>query len=189
MMDVQATSLPDVLILTPKLYRDERGFLMETYQQARYQELGIGPFVQENHSRSEAGTLRGLHYQMKMAQGKLVRVLQGSVYDVAVDLRKGGPTFGQWTAAVLSAQGREQMWIPPGFAHGFYVLSDGADVEYKLTEFYAPDWQRTMLWNDPDLAIPWPLVEGRPVLLSERDQAGTPFRAAEVYTSSTFMKD
>lgn len=185
-MDIRSTDLPDVLVLVPEIYRDERGFLMETYQQARYQELGIGPFVQENHSRSQPGTLRGLHYQIQMAQGKLVRVLQGSIYDVAVDLRKGCATFGQWTSAVLSAEGREQMWIPPGFAHGFYVLSDGADVEYKLTEYYAPEWQRTLVWNDPDLAIPWPLVDGRAVHVSERDQAGAPFRDAEVYTSSAF---
>jgi len=181
-MDVRSTLFKEVVILIPEVFHDERGFLMEVYQERRYKDLGIGPFVQENHSRSVAGTLRGLHYQIQMAQGKLVRVLQGRIFDVAVDLRKDSPTFGQWAGEILSADGREQMWIPPCFAHGFYVISDGAEVEYKLTDYYAPEWQRTVRWDDPDIGIAWPLVEGRPLFLSRRDQKGTALKDAEVYT-------
>lgn len=182
-MDIRTTAIPDVVIVVPNLYKDDRGFLMETYQQARYLKAGIGPFVQENHSGSRQGTLRGLHYQIRHAQGKLIRVLNGEIFDVAVDLRMNSRTFRQWVAETLSSEGREQMWIPPGFAHGFYVLSAYAEVEYKLTDYYTPEWQRTIKWDDSDLGVAWPLVDQQPPHLSARDQAGTAFDDAEVYAS------
>jgi len=167
-MRVLPTSLPGVLIVEPDVYRDPRGFFLETYHADRYRGLGIeGPFVQDNHSRSVAGTLRGLHLQVGKPQAKLVRVLSGEIYDVAVDVRRGSPTFGQWTGTTLSADNFKQCYIPGGFAHGFCVLSPAAEIEYKCTDTYRPADEIGIIWNDPDLAIAWPV--GDP-LLSDRDR-------------------
>jgi dTDP-4-dehydrorhamnose 3,5-epimerase len=176
------TALPEVVIVEPQLFGDERGFFMETYHRARFAAAGIdAEFVQDNHSRSVRGTLRGLHYQIRQAQGKLVRVVQGTVFDVAVDMRRSSPTFGRWVGEILSAENKRQLWVPPGFAHGFYVLSDSADFVYKCTELYAPEHERCVHWDDADLAIDWPLTgEGAP-LVSAKDAAGTPFSSAECY--------
>ena len=155
---------------------------METYQVERFRDTGIDEkFVQDNHSGSIQGTLRGLHYQIRQSQGKLVRVVTGEVYDVAVDLRRSSPTFGRWIGKKLTSRNKLQMWIPPGFAHGFYVLSEWADMIYKVTDFYAPEWERTLLWNDAEIGIDWPLVEGAPLLLSDKDTKGAPFKEAEYY--------
>ncbi len=181
-MELVPTSLPDVILIQPKVAGDERGFLMETYRLEAYAAAGIqDPFVQENHSLSRRETLRGLHYQIRKSQGKLVRVIVGAVFDVAVDIRRGSPDFGRWVGAQLSAENRQQMWIPSGFAHGFYVLSETAEVVYKLTDYYAPEWERTILWNDPRIGIAWPLLDGRPPLLSARDARGSPLGSAEVF--------
>jgi dTDP-4-dehydrorhamnose 3,5-epimerase len=181
-MKISPTSLPDVFLIEPHVFGDERGFFMETYQERIFAEAGIrAQFVQDNHSGSEQGTLRGLHYQLRQAQGKLVRVVAGEIYDVAVDLRRDSPTFGRWEGACLSAKNKLQLWIPPGFAHGFYVISEWAEVIYKTTDFYAPEWERTLLWNDPDLGIEWPLVAGIELLLSPKDAQGKRFQDAEVY--------
>jgi dTDP-4-dehydrorhamnose 3,5-epimerase len=168
-MNLIPTALPEVLLVEPKVHRDGRGFFVETWQQARYASHGIGPqFVQDNHSRSQRGTLRGLHAQHKQPQGKLVRCIQGEIYDVAVDVRPGSPTFGRFAAATLSSDNFRQLWIPPGFVHGFCVLSETAEVEYKCTTPYAPGDEIGLLWSDPEVAIPWPL-QGEP-LLSEKDK-------------------
>jgi dTDP-4-dehydrorhamnose 3,5-epimerase len=155
---------------------------METFQERRYQELGLPTkFVQDNHSGSRQGILRGLHYQIRQAQGKLVRVVVGEIFDVSVDIRRSSPTFGQWVEVTLSDQNRNQLWVPPGFAHGFYVLSEWAEVIYKVTDFYAPEWERTLLWNDPVIGIPWPLVNGKPPVLSDKDAKGKPLAEAELF--------
>jgi dTDP-4-dehydrorhamnose 3,5-epimerase len=164
------TNIPGVCIVEPSIFEDDRGFFMETYHKAKFKELGIDcEFVQDNHSRSTEGVLRGLHYQLGKPQAKLVRVLQGEVYDVAVDIRVGSPTFGKWTAQILSGENRQMLFIPEGFAHGFCVLSDIAEFEYKCSDFYTPSEERGILWNDPELAIPWPL-EGIKPLLSDKDK-------------------
>ena len=169
-MKVLPTEIPGVLILEPKVFGDERGFFLETFHSKRYADAGIpGPFVQDNYSRSVKGTLRGLHFQEPQAQGKLVQVVAGAVYDVAVDIRKGSPTFGKWVGVELSSENKRQFWVPPGFAHGFCVLSESADFQYKCTALYAPENERAIIWNDPDLAIPWPL-SGAPKL-SAKDAA------------------
>jgi len=176
-MKVTQTSLPGVLRLEPQVFGDDRGFFMETYQAARYADRGIpGAFIQDNLSRSAKGTLRGLHFQEPKGQGKLVQVLRGAVYDVAVDVRRGSPTFGKWIAEELSDANRHQLWIPPGFAHGFVVLSDAADFFYKCTELYAPECERAIAWNDPDLGIRWPIATPR---LSAKDAAGVRLRDIE----------
>jgi dTDP-4-dehydrorhamnose 3,5-epimerase len=176
------TAIPDVIVVEPQVFGDERGFFMETYHRARYVEAGItAEFVQDNHSRSLQGTLRGLHYQIQQPQGKLVRVVQGSVFDVAVDMRRSSATFGRWVGEVLSAENKRQLWVPPGFAHGFYVLSDSADFVYKCTELYAPQHERCVRWDDAELAIEWPLPAGATPLVSTKDAAGLLFRAAEYY--------
>lgn len=181
-MDFLPTLLPGVLLIQPKVVGDDRGFLMETFREAEFAAAGIeGPFVQENHSLSRRGTLRGLHYQIRQPQGKLVRAVAGSIFDVAVDLRRRSPDFGRWIGAELSAANRQQMWIPGGFAHGFYVLSEAAEVVYKLTDYYAPEWERTLLWNDARLGIEWPLLDNLPPLLSARDARGTPLDQVEVF--------
>ncbi len=181
-MEFTATQIPDVIVIDPVVYEDTRGFFMETWQEQKFRDAGIdAKFVQDSHSRSSHGALRGLHYQVSQAQGKLIRVLQGEAFDVAVDLRKSSPTFGQWVGEVLSAGNRKLIWIPPGFAHGFLVLSEFADFEYHTTDFYAPEHERTIRWNDPDLAITWPLAEGQVPLLSEKDEAGDFLKDAEVY--------
>jgi len=181
-MEFKPTSLPGVLIIQPSLYQDGRGFFMETYRRSNFQAAGIPEdFVQDNHSGSQRGILRGLHYQIRQPQGKLVRVVRGAVYDVAVDLRRSSPAFGQWVGVTLSAENRLQLWIPPGFAHGFYVLSDWAETVYKATDYYAPAWERTLLWNDPQVGIAWPLADGRPPLLSPKDAQGSPLSRAELF--------
>ena len=158
-MNVIKTKLDGCVIIEPKVFGDERGFFLETFQAERYtSEAGITlPFVQDNHSRSSKSVLRGLHFQKTKPQGKLVRVVRGQVYDVAVDIRKGSPTYGQWEGLILSEENKTQLWVPPGFAHGFVVLSDTADFEYKCTDYYDPSDEGSILWNDPDLDIPWPI--------------------------------
>ena len=167
-MNVIKTKLKDCVIIEPKVFGDERGFFLETFQADRYADLaGITfPFVQDNHSRSSKGVLRGLHFQKTKPQGKLVRVVRGEVYDVAVDLRSGSATYGQWEAVILSEENKTQFWVPPGFAHGFVVLSETADFEYKCTDYYDPSDEGSLLWNDPDLNIPWPIDNPK---LSEKD--------------------
>ncbi|MCX7673830.1 MAG: dTDP-4-dehydrorhamnose 3,5-epimerase [Thiobacillaceae bacterium] len=179
-MRVIETRLPGVLILEPKVFGDARGFFLESYNERTFAELGLPTrFVQDNHSRSARGVLRGLHYQIRQPQGKLVRVVRGAVFDVAVDLRRGSPTFGRWEGVELSEHNQRMLWVPPGFAHGFYVLSELADFLYKTTDFYAPEHERAIRWDDPDLAIAWPLA-GEP-LLSAKDRAAPSLREAEVY--------
>lgn len=177
------TALPEVILLEPKRFGDDRGFFMEMFHAKRYADLGIqGPFVQDNFSRSARGILRGLHFQQPNAQGKLVQVLAGAVYDVAVDIRRGSPTFGRWVGVELSADNRRQLWVPAGFAHGFCVLSESADFHYKCTDFYAPGSEHGIAWNDPDLGIPWPVASP---LLSAKDAAAPRLKDAAtlpVYT-------
>jgi dTDP-4-dehydrorhamnose 3,5-epimerase len=177
-MRVSQTSLPGVLIVEPKVHGDDRGFFMETFHAGRYAAAGIqAAFVQDNLSRSVQGTLRGLHFQEPHGQGKLVQVLRGAVYDVAVDVRQGSPTFGKWVAAELSSENRLQLWVPPGFAHGFCVVSESADFHYKCTDLYAPEHERGIAWNDPELAIPWPAPKP---LISPKDATLPPLRQAPV---------
>ena len=174
------TEIDGVLILEPKVFGDARGFFLETYNQATMAEIGIRQqFVQDNHSRSGYNVLRGLHYQIQQTQGKLVRAVIGELFDVAVDLRRSSPTFGKWTAANLSAENKRMMWVPAGCAHGFLVISEFAEVLYKATDFYAPEHERSILWDDPDLHIDWPL-NGIP-LLSEKDRRGLKFSEAPVF--------
>lgn len=181
-MKIIPTSIPEVLIIEPRVFGDERGFFMETWNQQTFAQAGLDfNFVQDNHSRSRQGILRGLHYQIQKPQGKLVRVTQGRVYDVAVDLRRSSPTFGQWTGVELSAENYRLFWVPPGFAHGFYVLSESADFQYKCTQLYAPEYERCLRWDDPALNIPWPLVKGEPPQLSAKDAIGAELTAAEVF--------
>lgn len=180
-MKVITTNIPDLLIIEPKVFGDERGFFFESFNQKQWHEkTGLKThFVQHNHSRSAQNVLRGLHYQIRHPQGKLVRVVKGEVFDVAVDIRRSSPTFGKWVGAHLSAENKKQFWIPDGFAHGFYVLSDYAEFLYLATDFYAPEHERAIVWNDPDLNISWPL-NGDPVL-SEKDRIASLFRDAEVF--------
>jgi dTDP-4-dehydrorhamnose 3,5-epimerase len=176
------TDLPDVIILEPQVFPDARGFFMETYHARKLADLGIAAqFVQDNHSRSQRGTLRGLHYQIRQSQGKLLRVVNGEIFDVAVDLRRRSPTFGRWTSAILSADNNLQLWVPPGFAHGFYALSETVDLIYKVTDYYAPGWERTLLWNDPQINVAWPLLDNEPPVLSAKDQQGQLFTRLEVF--------
>jgi dTDP-4-dehydrorhamnose 3,5-epimerase len=180
-MEAVKTSLQDVLIFEPKVFGDTRGFFFESFNARRFAELtGITtPFVQDNHSRSQKGVLRGLHYQIRQPQGKLVRVVAGDVYDVAVDLRRSSPDFGKWTGVTLSAENKRIVWIPAGFAHGFVVLSDSAEFLYKTTDYWAPEHERCIRWNDSSLAIDWP-VSGN-VLVSAKDAQGVAFADAEVF--------
>jgi dTDP-4-dehydrorhamnose 3,5-epimerase len=180
-MIVTPTAVPDVLVIEPRVFADERGFFFESFNQRAFaQATGVtAKFVQDNHSRSIRNTLRGLHYQIQQPQGKLVRVVAGEVFDVVVDLRRSSPTFGRWVGGRLSAENKMMMWIPPGLAHGFAVLSEYADFLYKTTDYWAPQHERTLLWNDPDLAIAWPLA-GEPILAA-KDRAGTPLSEAEVF--------
>lgn len=180
-MNIVATSIPDVLILEPTVFGDERGFFYESFNQRRFQELtGITTdFVQDNHSKSARNVLRGLHYQIQQPQGKLVRVVAGEVFDVAVDLRKSSATFGRWVGVTLSVQNKRQLWIPQGFAHGFVVTSDSAEFLYKTTDYWAPEFERSILWNDPAIGIQWPL-NAEP-LLSDKDRLGTSLAQAEVF--------
>jgi dTDP-4-dehydrorhamnose 3,5-epimerase len=176
------TRLPDVILVEPDVLGDNRGFFMETWHAGKFAAGGItADFVQDNHSRSSQGILRGLHYQIKKPQGKLVRVLSGEVFDVAVDLRKNSASFGQWLGIYLNAENKKMLWIPPGFAHGFYVISQQADFFYKCTDFYAPEYERAIRWDDPDLAIAWPLIDNTPPLVAPKDNAGAAFKNAEYY--------
>ena len=179
-MNVVPTAIPEVRILEPRVFGDARGFFLESWNARAFAVAGIrAEFVQDNHSRSTRNVLRGLHYQVRQPQGKLVRVVLGEVFDVAVDLRRSSPTFGRWMGEKLSAENKRMAWVPAGFGHGFLVVSDVAEVLYKTTTYYAPEDERTIAWNDPDLAIEWPLT-GAPVL-SAKDAAGARFRDAEVY--------
>jgi dTDP-4-dehydrorhamnose 3,5-epimerase len=181
-MRVVATKLPDVKLIQPDVFGDSRGFFLETWNRRAFAEAGIDTeFVQDNQSRSARGTLRGLHYQIRNPQGKLIRVGRGTVFDVSVDLRRRSPTFGQWVGVTLSDANHDMLWIPPGFAHGFVVLSDSADCLYKCTDYYAPEHERSILWDDPELAIDWPLPADAEPLLSDRDRAAVAFGAAETY--------
>lgn len=179
-MEIRQTALPGVFIFEPRVFADTRGFLTETYNEARYRELGLTDrFVQDNHSRSLRGVVRGLHYQQPNPQGKLVQALRGRIFDVAVDIRRGSPDFGKWVGAELSDENHLQMWVPPGFAHGFMALSDEADVLYKCTAAYAPDCEHTIHWRDPEIGIAWPDI-GMPQLLSARDAAAPLLAQAKV---------
>ncbi len=182
-MDVKPTEIPEVLILDPKVFGDERGFFMESFNRRVFRDrTGVSlDFVQDNHSRSSVGVLRGLHYQIQQAQGKLVRCVVGEIFDVAVDLRQSSPTFGKWVGCRLSASNFRQFWIPPGFAHGFLVLSEVAEVLYKATDYYAPQHERVVLWNDPHIGIEWP-VDGIEPILSQKDQAGKTLKTADLYS-------
>jgi dTDP-4-dehydrorhamnose 3,5-epimerase len=181
-MQITPTEIPEVLLIEPKLFQDERGFFLETFQTRKYAAAGItSPMVQDNHSGSRRGVLRGLHYQIRNPQGKLVRVVAGEVFDVAVDLRRSSPTFGRWVGAALSAQNHHQLWVPPGFAHGFYVVSEWAELVYKVTDFYDPESERTLIWNDPQVGIRWPLLDGREPLLSAKDAQGLTLAKAELF--------
>jgi dTDP-4-dehydrorhamnose 3,5-epimerase len=181
-MQVTPSAIPDVLLIEPRVFGDARGFFFESFNQRAWERAtGLAvAFVQDNHSRSARGVLRGLHYQVRQPQGKLVRCAAGEVFDVAVDLRRSSPTFGRWVGAVLSAENKRQLWIPAGFAHGFLVLSESADFLYKTTDYYAPEFERSILWNDPDIGIEWPLA-GEPILAA-KDRAGLPLREAEVFS-------
>jgi dTDP-4-dehydrorhamnose 3,5-epimerase len=180
-MKITATDIPDVFIVEPKVFGDDRGFFFESFNQKQWEEAtGIKTsFVQDNHSRSVKGVLRGLHYQVKQAQGKLVRCVLGEVFDVAVDIRKFSPTFGKWVGVVLSAENKRQFWVPEGFAHGFLVLSDVAEFLYKTTDYYAPEHERCIIWKDPDLGIDWPFETGPK--LSVKDAQGGSFKTAEYF--------
>ena len=182
-MKVIPASIPDVLIIEPKVFGDSRGFFFEGFnQQVFSQSTGLDvQFVQDNHSRSAKGVLRGLHYQVSRPQGKLVRVVRGAVFDVAVDIRKSSPTFGQWVGVELTEDNYRQLWLPPGFAHGFYVLSDTADFLYKATEYYFSDFDRSIMWNDAEIAIRWPIEAGAIPILSSRDEKAVKLIDAEVF--------
>jgi dTDP-4-dehydrorhamnose 3,5-epimerase len=180
-VQVVKTDIPDVLVLEPRVFPDERGFFLESWNARTWREAtGLDTtFVQDNHSRSARGVVRGLHYQVRHVQGKLVRVTAGEIYDVAVDLRRSSPTFGRWVGARLSAENHRQLWIPEGFAHAFMALTEAADVLYKATDFYDREAERSIRWDDPDLAVDWPLDEAS--VLSDKDARGVPFREAETY--------
>ncbi|PAT43525.1 dTDP-4-dehydrorhamnose 3,5-epimerase [Vandammella animalimorsus] len=183
-MQTTPTTIPDVLILEPKVFGDARGFFLESFNARTFaQATGLQlDFVQDNHSRSRKGVLRGLHYQLQQPQGKLVRVVRGAVFDVAVDIRRGSPTFGRWVGVELSEDNQRQLWVPPGLAHGFVVLSDSADFLYKTTDYYAPEHERSIAWNDPDIGIAWPLAEHgiEQPQLSEKDARALPLAQAEL---------
>jgi dTDP-4-dehydrorhamnose 3,5-epimerase len=179
-VNVTPTALPDVLLIEPKVFADERGFFFESWNKRALATAGLdAEFVQDNHSRSVRHVLRGLHYQIEHAQGKLVRVCSGAVFDVAVDIRKASPTFGRWVGITLTAQSKQMLWIPPGFAHGFLVLSEVAEFLYKTTDYWYPEHERTLLWNDPAVRIDWPL-EGAPTV-APKDAAGLPLARADVF--------
>ena len=181
-MEYIRTSIPEVVLIKPQVFGDNRGFFLETFRQSEFDAIcGHQDFVQDNHSGSKRGILRGLHYQLHHTQGKLVRAAIGEVFDVAVDIRRGSPTYGKWAGAILSAENRHQLWVPPGFAHGYYVLSEWAEFLYKATDYYAPEWERGILWNDPAIGIDWPLIEGVLPILSDKDTAAPLLAAAEVY--------
>ena len=176
------SKIPEVILIEPKVFGDHRGFFMETWQRQTFAENGIDyDFVQDNHSKSAHGILRGLHYQIQQPQGKLVRVVEGSVFDVAVDMRQSSSTFGQWVGYELSVDNNRMLWVPPGFAHGFYVISESAEFVYKCTDYYAPEYERSVHWNDADLAINWHLVDGKNPTLSDKDANAPMLKEAEVF--------
>ncbi|UKA26075.1 dTDP-4-dehydrorhamnose 3,5-epimerase [Photobacterium damselae subsp. damselae] len=180
-MNIIETDIPDVKIIEPAVFGDERGFFMETWNQKKFEELVTGKptqFVQDNHSKSKKGILRGLHYQTENTQGKLVRVVSGEVFDVAVDIRKNSPTFGKWVGVYLSAENKRQLWVPEGFAHGFYVTSDEAEFVYKCTDYYAPEYETSIQWDDPNIDIQWPVDKN--VILSKKDKLGIKFSDATI---------
>lgn len=181
-MEFSPTGIADVVVIDPVVFEDNRGFLMETWQEHKFSDAGIDArFVQDVHSRSVGGTIRGLHYQIEQPQGKLVRVIAGKIFDVAVDLRQASSTFGQWVGEVLSADNRRMIWIPPGFAHGFLVQSELAEIEYRMSDFYAPNHERTIRWDDPEIGVDWPLPEGEAPVLADKDAAGAWLKDAETY--------
>lgn len=181
-MEFTPTQIPDVILISPKLFSDSRGFFLETYRKDIFSLSGINAdFVQDNHSASTKGVLRGLHYQIRQPQGKLVRVVVGEIFDVAVDLRRQSPTFGRWIGITLSAEKKNLLWVPPGFAHGFYVASEKAEILYKATDYYAPEWERSLLWNDPTLGIDWPVIDGELPILSAKDAKGSLLSETETY--------
>lgn len=181
-MEFMPARIPDVVVIKPEVFGDDRGFFMETWEARRFAKAGIDvEFVQDNHSKSSQGVLRGLHYQIHRPQGKLVRIVAGEVFDVAVDLRRSSGTFGMWVGSFLSADNRRMLWIPPGFAHGFYVTSISTEFVYKCSGFYAPEDERSIIWNDPDLAIDWPLINGKPPTVSQKDSQGISLKDAETY--------
>ncbi|MGQ7242661.1 dTDP-4-dehydrorhamnose 3,5-epimerase [Salinicola sp. V024] len=180
-MNYEKLAIPDVVLMTPRTFGDERGFFLETFRHSEFIEhCGDCTFVQDNHSKSGQGILRGLHYQLQRPQGKLVRVTRGEVYDVAVDMRRSSATFGQWVGALLNEDNRQMLWVPPGFAHGFYVTSDVAEFQYKCTDYYAPGDEYSLHWNDPQLAIDWPLVGDRP-MTSDKDEQGSSLADAATF--------
>ena len=181
-MQFSETAIPSVILVEPKVFGDARGFFMEAYELRKFARGGITEaFVQDNQSGSHQGALRGLHYQIRQPQGKLVRAIIGEIFDVAVDLRRSSPTFGHYVGEVLTAENKRQLWIPPGFAHGFYVLSEWAEVLYKATDYYAPEWDRTLRWDDPNLGIPWPLIHGQPPTVSDKDARGGSLSDADLF--------
>ncbi|WP_151669214.1 dTDP-4-dehydrorhamnose 3,5-epimerase [Nitrincola schmidtii] len=181
-MKYEPLAIPDVVLMTPQVFGDERGFFMETFRQQAFEEhCAKVSFVQDNHSLSSQGILRGLHYQLEKPQGKLVRVTQGEVYDIAVDLRRSSPTFGQWVGVYLSAENKQLLWVPPGFAHGFYVTSESAEFVYKCTDYFNPGDEYTLQWDDPLLGIDWPLVKGEAPQLSAKDQQGLSLSETPTY--------
>ena len=181
-MKFKPTDIPEVILIELDVFEDTRGFFLESYQVRKFAEAGINAtFVQDNHSGSKQGIIRGLHYQIRHTQGKLVSVVRGEVFDVAVDLRRNSLTFGKWVGMCLTARKKTQLWIPPGFAHGYYVLSEWAEFIYKVTDIYAPEWERTIRWNDPEIGIEWPLVSGQEPVISKKDALGLPFAEAEVF--------
>jgi dTDP-4-dehydrorhamnose 3,5-epimerase len=181
-MNYVSTTIPEVLLIEPRVFADDRGFFMETYRQDKYNEVGITQrFVQDNHSRSIQGTLRGLHYQIKHPQGKLVHTILGEIFDVAVDLRRSSPTFGKWVGSVLSAENKRQLWIPAGFAHGFYAISEWTEIQYKVTDFYSQEDERSILWNDCEIGIEWPKEVNDKLILSPKDRQGSSLSTAEVF--------
>jgi dTDP-4-dehydrorhamnose 3,5-epimerase len=181
-MEFLPTEIPEVVLIRPKVFGDARGYFMESYEKRKFAAAGLEPeFVQDNHSHSARHILRGLHYQIRQPQGKLVRVVCGTVFDVAVDIRRSSPTFGRWVGAVLSDENHHMLWVPPGFAHGYLVLSERADFLYKVTDYWAPQQERAIRWNDPEIGVHWPLPAGVEPVVSAKDAAAASFRAAEVF--------
>ena len=172
-MEFIKLEIPEVILMKPNVHGDARGFFLETFRENEFAVLcAKTPFVQDNHAGSRQGVLRGLHYQIEHSQGKLIRAVRGEIFDVALDIRRSSPTFGKWVGATLSEQNRKQLWIPPHFAHGYFVVSEWAEVFYKTTDYYFPEFERTVYWNDPAIGIEWPFIEGHPVLISDKDNAG-----------------
>lgn len=181
-MQINDTALEAVKILEPSVYGDDRGFFLESWNRQDFEANGLpGSFVQDNHSRSSGGVLRGLHYQLKHPQGKLVRVTRGEVFDVAVDMRQTSPQFGQWVGVILSESNKKQLWVPEGFAHGFYVMSDTADFQYKCTDYYHPEFERSLKWDDPAVGVRWPIADGQQPLLAAKDAAGLPLAECDTF--------